>query len=385
MAAPTWDDVRELIVPRDTPCVSIFMPTHRSGRDTEQDPLRLKNLLKQAEVDLRALGLRTPEADAVLAPARDLLGEQPFWRHREDGLALFLRHDWSRVLTLPYTVAEYLAVGRRFHVRPLLPGLWPDLRFSVLALSQRGARLFAASRYSFTEVELPDVPRGMEDVLRYVENEKQLQAHVAARRGPSRAGGAVAFHGHGLGRDVDDERLLEYLRAVDHGVAAAVRDNGAPLVLATLDHVVPLYREVTAVPFVLDEAVTGSPDKVSDEELHRRAWALVEPRAAREVDELLATYRERAARGGTARSLESILRDARQARVQTLFLAEDEVVWGRFDETSAAVKVHDRRRPGDEDLLDRAAVETIATGGLVVCLPRTRMPEESPVAAILRY
>ncbi len=385
MTAPTWDDVRELIVPRDTPCVSIFMPTHRSGRDTGQDPLRLKNLLKQAEDELRALGLRTPDAQEVLAPARDLLGEQPFWRHREDGLAVFLRQGWSRVLTLPYTVAEYLAVGRRFHVRPLLPGLWPDLRFSVLALSQRGARLFAASRYSFAEVELAGVPQGMEDVLRYVETEKQLQAHVAARRGPSRAGGAVAFHGHGLGRDADDERLLEYLRAVDRSVAAAVRDNGAPLVLATLDHVVPLYREITAVPAVLGEAVTGSPDRVADEELHRRAWALVEPLAAREVEEQLASYGERAAKSTAVRGLEDILRAARQARVQTLFLDEDAVVWGSFDETSGAAAVHDGWHPGDEDLLDRAAVETIAMGGLVVCLPRERMPDEGPVAAILRY
>ncbi len=30
-------------------CVSLFMPTHRSGRDTEQDPIRFKNQVRLLE------------------------------------------------------------------------------------------------------------------------------------------------------------------------------------------------------------------------------------------------------------------------------------------------------------------------------------------------
>jgi hypothetical protein len=215
--------------------------------------------------------------------------------------------------------------------------------------------------------------------------EKQLQAHVAARRGPSRAGGAVAFHGHGLGRDADDERLLEYFRAVDRGVAAEVRGDGAPLVLAAVEHLAHLYRAATNVDTVVGEAIAGSPDEIPDAELHRRAWPLVEPLAEREVNEQLASYPELVAKGGASHSLAAILRDAQQARVATLFTADDGVVWGKLDERSAKVRVHDQRRPADEDLLDRAAVETLRTGGLAIALPRARMPHEGPVAAILRY
>jgi len=28
-------------------CISLFMPTHRAGRETEQDPIRFKNLLRE--------------------------------------------------------------------------------------------------------------------------------------------------------------------------------------------------------------------------------------------------------------------------------------------------------------------------------------------------
>ena len=40
---------------------------------------------------------------------------------------------------------------------------------------------------------------------------------------------------------------------------------------------------------------------------------------------------------------------------------------------------------GEEDLLNRAAVETIRQGGQAFALPNSRMPEGVAVAAILRY
>ena len=38
-------------------CVSIYMPTHRTGREAQQDPVRLKNLLGEAEKRLSDQGV----------------------------------------------------------------------------------------------------------------------------------------------------------------------------------------------------------------------------------------------------------------------------------------------------------------------------------------
>jgi len=47
-------------------CVSLYMPTHRAGRETEQDPIRYKDLLREAEERLMANGLRSPEVQEML-------------------------------------------------------------------------------------------------------------------------------------------------------------------------------------------------------------------------------------------------------------------------------------------------------------------------------
>ena len=54
------------------PCVSIFMPTHFKGPETQQNPIRLKNLLREAEQRLVELEIRPAEARELLAPAAAL-------------------------------------------------------------------------------------------------------------------------------------------------------------------------------------------------------------------------------------------------------------------------------------------------------------------------
>lgn len=382
VARPDWNDVTALRDKRDGPCVSIYMPAHRRGRDAEQDPLRLRNMLDTATEELRSLGARGGVIAALLEPARELLGERPFWSQQQDGLALFLALGWARILRLPFDTPELLCTSSRFHVRPLVFGLEPDQEFFVLALNRRDIRLFRGSRFDLDEVELTGIPAGLDDVLSIVEPQRHFQARTGTRTGDR---STSVFHGHGLVRDADDERLLEYFRAVDRGVIAALRGSESPLVLAGIDYLMPLFREATGYRHVLEKTAGGNADVLGEERLHARTWSLVEPIAAAAAHAERERYDERAAKGQGSRSLQRVLEAALQGRVETLFVANEEVRWGRFDDQTGKARQHDDRRPGDEELLDRALVETMATGGHAYALTRGEMPEQSAVAAIFRY
>ena len=192
-------------------CVSIFLPTHRAGAQTQQDPIRLKNLLREAEEQLLAKELRAPEAEELLRPARELLDDSVFWRHQSDGLAAFLSAGVFRYYRLPPNFEDLVIVADRFHLKPLLPLLTGDGEFYVLALSQNEVRLLRATRHSVSEVELEDVPESLADTLRYDDQEKQLQFHTGTAGG--RGGRAAIFHGH----EPDDpkDNILRYFRQID--------------------------------------------------------------------------------------------------------------------------------------------------------------------------
>lgn len=51
----TLNQLKELAQQAANPSISLFLPTHRTGQDIQQDPIRLKNLLRDAEQQHRAI------------------------------------------------------------------------------------------------------------------------------------------------------------------------------------------------------------------------------------------------------------------------------------------------------------------------------------------
>jgi hypothetical protein len=68
-----------------------------------------------------------------------------------------------------------------------------------------------------------------------------------------------------------------------------------------------------------------------------------------------------------------------------VFVALGEERWGRINVDSRRTEIHDQRQPGDEDLLDRLAIETLKTAGAVYAVPRSEIPGEAVAAAVMRY
>jgi hypothetical protein len=110
-----------------------------------------------------------------------------------------------------------------------------------------------------------------------------LQFEAIAPRGGSgtgSGGGTALFHGHGSSRDASTADVERYFRAVDRALCDVLRDRREPLVLAGVDYLLPLYRNLSRYGAIAAEQLTGNPEEKRDEELHREAWALMEPRLA---------------------------------------------------------------------------------------------------------
>ena len=122
-------------------CVSIYMPTHRTGAETQQDPLRLRNLFGEAEKHLSAQGVGTRDVQQMLEPVSKFLQDSDFWQHQSDGLAIFLSSNRVRRYRLPLNFAELVVVTDHFHISRLLPLFTGDGQFYILALSQNEVRL----------------------------------------------------------------------------------------------------------------------------------------------------------------------------------------------------------------------------------------------------
>jgi Bacterial archaeo-eukaryotic release factor family 7 len=382
MTTFTRTDLRFLAAAQPGWCATIHMPTHRAGKDTEQDPIRLKNLLSEVESQLVAVDLRGPTAKAILEPAGHLLADAMFWRYQADGLALFLAEGIFKYYRVPLRLDPLAMVARRFHLASLLRLFTGDGRFFVLALSQNAVRVLEGTRYGIDELSPEDLPQSLAEALPFEDRERQLQF----RTGAPQAGGerAALFHGHGAGAEVEKDRLLRFCRKVDVGLRDLLREETAPLVLAAVDYLHPIYREANTYPHLMEDRIPGNPESLSADDLHRHAWEIVEPRFLEALNEAVTGYARLAGTGRTSLDVAEIMLAAYDGRVETLFVA-GAPVWGQFDEATRQVRFSDAQAPGDDDLTGRAAIQALLRGAVVFAVEPARMPVDAPLAAVFRY
>lgn len=374
----TRNELKALMEKTEGPCVSIFMPTFRGGAQSQQNPIRFKNMLREAEERLAAAGLRPSEAKELLEPAQKLLLDGPFWR-QSNGVALFLSPKTFRYYRLPIDFDEVLIVADRFNVKPLLRLPSSAERFYVLALSQNRVRLMegANRRISEIDLEIEGIPRSLADAVKSDDIEKQRQSHTGSP-------GTSIFHGHTAADDTK-ANILRYFQQIDRGLKALLRDRQIPLVLAGVGYLLSIYREANSYPYLLQDGIEGNPDRMEAEELLERAWAVVEPYFLKAQHEAAELYRQIAGTGLTSNDIKEIVPAAYYGRVDILFVNTELHLWGAFDPDTNEVEISTGPGLGSSDLLDLAAVHTMLNGGAVYAVEPEKMPENVLLAAVYRY
>ena len=381
------DNINRLSEKTGESLISIYLPTHRTGREVQQDPIRFKNKLDEAEQRLQMKGMRKPEIESLLKQARSLAAESNFWQHQSDGLVVFISRDFMEYFRLPIRFEELLIVSDRFHIKPMLPILSKNGHFYLLGLSQNLVRFFEGTLFNIDEIKLEEAPTSLQQALWFDDPERQLQYHTRSNTSGTSGTRPAIFHGQGVSEEDSKTNLLRFFQKVNDGVMEILAEEQAPLVLAGVDYLLPIYRNANSYPYVLKEGIQGNPDELSPEQLHQRAWVLVEPIFKAEQDNALEQYRALQGSNSPQASseLNSIILAAFYGRVETLFVALGKQIWGTFNSQKSVLEVHREHMAGAQDLLDLAAVKTLSNGGEVYALDRENMPDEVLICAIFRY
>jgi hypothetical protein len=343
----TAADLSALLGIRTGPCVSIFLPARRGGGDDAAG--QLARCLDEAERNLEA-----PHS-GLFRPARALLGDEEFWRHQEGGLAVFLAPGLFRAYRLPVAFAERVAVGEEPALTPILP-LVSVGHFFVLALSKGGVRLFRCGPGGAAEVEVPGCPRGVEGAMAGHDSDEMLNYHTRHVGGRSEA----TYHGNGVGTDDRKDDVRRYFLAVERALRPVLRGEDAPVFLAGVAYLLPMFRTACSYAHLAGVEIHGSPDRMSARELFERALPLARPYLEKALEGGLDLYGRLAGTGRTASGAEAAAAAVR-GEAEVLFVREGESGWAEY-----------------------AAAEALRHGGRAHVLPAARMPCDSPLAAVLR-
>lgn len=378
------DDLKPLLDHRGYPSISIYLPMARSSDQTQKNPIRYKNAIKSVEKHMEQAGSDVRQVRSIVAQLEEAVDGFEEFQNQLDGLAVFLADDFLKIIKLPVSFEERVEVHNSFEIRPLLQALQDDKEFYLLALSKENARLFRASKFNIAELKLgEDIPTSFREAMRYDAPQDQLQ-HQAITGADG--GSTAIFHGH-TESDQSKKHLRRYFQMLDHGVGDAITEHDLPIVIAGLDYLQPVYREVTKLAQIMEEGIRKNPDNIEIDQLHELAWQLVKRDSDASINEAVNEFNDLTGTERGVSNMENIPLAAVNGRVDTLFVGKNGHLWGEVDLERQEVAIKGQDEEFEEtELLDFSIKHTIQNGGDVFVLDEDEMPvEDSPAGVILRY
>lgn len=385
----THRDLRNLAESADEFSVSMYLPMRKAGREVQQNAIRFKNAMARAHEELVKQGLSKAKAKRQIEQAAELEDNQQWWQNQSDGLAIFLGENRFQRFRVPIKFDEQIVVNSQYFLRPILPLFQDNGEFYVLAISQEKSRLFRGTHYSFQELHPDELPTDLKSALDIDHYTNTLQIHSIggpSRRAGNHQAGAMIFHGQGAADmgEVKKNEITQYFRHVNRALESLLDSQRIPLVFAGVDFLFPIFQETSSYPGLVGEPIVGSSDRLTADQLHEKAWDVVQPIFQEERKTALKHYYDLINSDRATNDVGEIVRAARLGTLDTLFVSENQTRWGAVDETSAEVTFLEETDENADELLNDAVIHTLRTDGTVYSMPQNDFPDATSVAAILR-
>jgi hypothetical protein len=377
-------DLTELVEAAPTIAVSLYLPMQILGRETRQNPIMLKNLLRQARDQLARLDVSEVEAEGLLSPAVDLIEDHDFWQNQAPGLALYLSDAGMRAVRLPVAVPELAVAGAGFHILPLLPLQQQDAVFLILTLTAEAAHLWQATRFAMTAADVPGLPASIESLDEAPDHEASLQSHGYGR---PNTGGKNMPKTQVYGDSPEDwrkGRLVEYARRISSALSTHLaRDPHRIVVVADAEIGGHVLKDEALAPLIAG-FVEVNPAALDEAAIHAAAAAVMKPIHDQSRDAALGRLDALIGRGDATACTdpEHLNAAARDGRVEQLFVAEHQGLSGLSDTRTGPAEGIDPAIRNDQE---RTAQSTLRNGGVIWVVPPDRLPEGTRMAAVLRY
>lgn len=393
MRVPDSNFLSTILSSTETPCVSIYLPTHRAngnahGSLTDQENHgRFRNLTDRA-VEILTKTHAGSVATKIAKQLHKLRDDEVFWGRVQDGVVVLASPERFDAFTLPRTVPEFVKVGDSFSVKPLLRFVQSAEPFHVLGLSRERVALFHGNRYELQLLRVAGIPLTLIEALGDETDEPVRELHTGGPRGDGRKGGAhgaTIYHGQESRKDEVLTDVHRYFQVVDRKVISLVSEpTGLTLIPVGIEENLAMFRAVTKNRFASSDAVTGDWTNWSLHEIREKAWKVFEKHYLARLAKIREDFGTAVAQGRGTGELVEAAKAATTGRVGVLLIDADRAIPGTIDAVTGELRP-DVASAATGDMLDDLAEMGLRTKAQVIVTPASQMPTKSGLAAIYRY
>lgn len=245
----------------------------------QEDIIRFKNALQ-------AIRSHQSYDETTLAKTMSsldgLIDNRDFWSQASRGLAVFAHKDGYQTVRLNYDVTEAHYLSDQYQVSPLVLMNGFESNYYLLDINHTRPRLIEGSPAGSSELVIEGMPGSFESETGNIEFRKQLQ---------HQAGGVGTYHGH-TDKSALQDNMMSYYRGIAEATEGYLANHNEPLVLMGVESRVGSLRSLLSYANILDEHIEGSGEAMNEQELHERAYPIVEKYTANRRRDLVEKFHE---------------------------------------------------------------------------------------------
>lgn len=334
------DHLLQLVDHQETPAISLFFPTHPDAPVSHyEDKAFLTRSIAQAKEALIE-HLSHEEIQSFLQPIVDLFENPDFWCQLKSGLAIYKGPDFLKIVKTPYTLTPRVVVNSHFHLLPLIPYFEQCQKMLLLDLTSSQPELYEANAFEIQKI------------------------HLSLEQAPQES----------MTSGQDYVRIYQQICPFLH-------KNNAPLVLAGPQHLQKRFLEHCPYPrhtgIAFNTPTTGwnNPQEAIHTAFLSQLHHILSSTRQYAIEELQNLQKSSQK---TLNNMREVANAAYNSRIDALFVSTQPTEHLLLPFSSGQMET-------TQELMDLATTHTVLNGGKVYTLPDNILPQESPVAAILRY
>ena len=351
-------EIKQLLDHTNGYVLSLYQQTHRRGADVDQGPIQFKNLMREAEEKLEP-HVERGVLPRIMSKLDALQRNVDFWRHRTEGLALFVLGEEIKTFDLPESVQNRVVVGPHAHILPLIEVYQHLSPHYVLELFKDRFTLYHGDGRQLEEMQKEDLPKSFGELYDDFDSENRM--HVGGHG--NREGGMHANRAKPEEVEKDKQKYYHYL---NNELTPLLRNLGEPVVLAGLTENIADYKAIISDRIYLDETLEKPIRDLGDDGYSERIRGIYAKLDEQQVERQMSALERALTNGGATTD---------QAEIQTALEA------GRVETLLIRTEYNEENR----EYLDQLVYDCNQQGGEVVMIPVTTAAMDKRVAVLYRY
>lgn len=359
------------------PVISIYLDTHIKKPDRLENPIRFKNLVREAQDALKDKDIRAFRD--LFSLFKQMEEDVIFWEGATKGMAILADEEECIVYKLPIDVTSRAIVSDSYYIKPILKSYQQNDRYHVLGLNRDRFFLYEADRYGLQPISLDEKDSTMEGVL----GSQITESHLSHA---SLGGDQSTYHGYGGAKDerkIDEERFFRY-------VDTFIQENYSmpykiPLILVGLDQHQGELRKTSKNPYLVKEGIKSDIEAMDEKMLYEKVQNIIQELFRQQLNERMEIFNQAHSKDMGSDDVVQIARAITEQRVAVLYLEENKVHPGRYDLSLGTITEGASENDYIGDIYDDMAEAVLSQGGEVLILERADMPTERDLAAVYRY